>query len=46
MVNAHEESKALVKKTSEYINQYPLSEKELDNLHKGKLLFRELDDED
>jgi hypothetical protein len=46
MVNTHEESKVLMKKTSEYITKYPLSEKELDNLHKGKLMFREVDNED
>lgn len=46
MVNAHEESKVLMEKTSEYINKYPLSEKELDNLHKGRETFREVDYED
>ena len=46
MVNAHEESKMLMKETSEYINKYPLSKKELDNLYKGKLLFRETGYED
>ena len=46
MVNAHEEAKELRKETSEYIDKHPLSEKELDNLHKGKLAFREVDSED
>jgi hypothetical protein len=46
MVNAHEESKVLTEETSEYIGKYPFSKKELDNLHKGKLMFREVDNED
>ena len=43
MVNAHEEAKELRKETSEYINKYPFSEKEIDNLHRGKRLFREVE---
>lgn len=45
MINDHEEAKVLMKETSEYINKCSLSEKEVDNLHKGKLLFREADED-
>lgn len=46
MINAHEEAKELGKEITEYINKFPLSEKELDNLYKGKSLFREVKYED
>lgn len=44
MANAHEEAKELLKECADYVRNQNFSAREIDNLHKGKLDYRDTED--